>query len=214
MTSIAYEIIDFGVADYLSIQDQVKQKISRVDFTPSIFIGEHFPVITMGRSQTAINNILTSDTAIPIIQTERGGDVTYHGPGQLIVYPIVELVGQQRDLHQYLRILEELIIRSLKDCHIDAHRKDSLTGVWVQDKKVASIGVAVKNIHGCWRTYHGLALNICCDLNAFSLLNPCGLEASIMANIVDFIDTEPQHLQDYLKQRLLFYTGRYIYGEF
>lgn len=196
---------------YLLTHKQQLELLNDIPFTPTILIGEHYPVITLGRSQKSQQNILTNETDIPVVQTERGGDVTYHGPGQLVVYPIMKLEGDRRDLHQHLRMLEEVVILSLKEIGLTGERKEKLTGVWIQDKKVCSIGVAVKNIKGVWITYHGLALNVCCDLSPFHLINPCGLDASIMANVCDFLPNDPPaDVKECLKQALIRYTSDYI----
>lgn len=148
----------------------------------TLLIGEHPPVITLGRGSHAENLL---NPGIPVLEIERGGDVTYHGPGQLIAYPIMLLPEGKRDLHQYLRNLEEVIILTLKEFGIAGERNPGWTGVWAkapesgQLLKLASIGVSVKK----WVTYHGLALNISTDLAAFSQINPCGLQSEVMTSI-------------------------------
>jgi lipoate-protein ligase B len=140
-----------------------------------LLLTEHEPVLTMGRA-TSQSNILCSkeeliSRKIDLFEIERGGDVTFHGPGQLVAYPIIDLTQRGRDLHLYLRDLEQLIITTLGELGLEAGTKKGLTGVWVKDHKLAAIGVAVSR----WITYHGLALNVNTDMDYFKLINPCGI---------------------------------------
>ncbi|OGH95719.1 MAG: lipoyl(octanoyl) transferase [Candidatus Melainabacteria bacterium GWF2_32_7] len=137
---------------------------------------EHYPVFTMGKGADR-NNIL--DKNIPIIVINRGGDLTYHGPGQLIGYIIMDLKSQNLDVHQYLRKIEDLIIEVLKEIDIQAYKVEKLTGVWANNKKLASIGIGVKK----GITMHGFALNVNPDLSNFSKINPCGLNSSLISSI-------------------------------
>jgi lipoyl(octanoyl) transferase len=138
-------------------------------------------VITQGRSAKTSNILDPGQT--PVIAIERGGDVTYHGPGQLVAYPILLLRETERDLHRFLRHLEEAIIRTLADFGISSLRRPGKTGVWTADteegRKLASIGVAVRK----WVTLHGLALNVTTDLSRFAAINPCGFDASVMTSM-------------------------------
>ncbi len=143
----------------------------------TLLLGEHPHIITLGRG-TRPENILNPPN-IPIVEIERGGDVTYHGPGQLVGYPIFNLEEGERDLHQYLRKLEAVIISVLDQYDICGERKPGWTGVWVGESKIASIGVAVKK----WVTYHGFALNVTTDLACFDPINPCGLSATVMTSM-------------------------------
>jgi len=140
-----------------------------------LLLTEHEPVITKGRA-TDINNLLCSPEelavrGVELHEIERGGDITYHGPGQLVIYPIIDLNNHGRDLHKYLRDLERMIIVTLGELGISAGVKQGLTGVWADDKKLAAIGVAVSR----WVTYHGAALNVNTDLDYYKLINPCGI---------------------------------------
>jgi lipoate-protein ligase B len=140
-----------------------------------LLLTEHRPVITMGRA-TSMKNLLRTpeeltERGIELFSIERGGDITFHGPGQLVAYPIIDLNTRGRDLHLYLRDLERLLISTLGDLNLKAELKQGLTGVWVNNHKLAAIGVAVSR----WITYHGLALNVNTDLDYFKLINPCGI---------------------------------------
>jgi len=140
-----------------------------------LIITEHDPVITMGRG-TDRNNLLKSpedleELGIELFEIERGGDITFHGPGQIVMYPILDLRTQNRDLHKYLRNLELFVIATLEKISLNASTKSGLTGIWVSDHKLGAIGVAVSK----WITYHGIALNVSTDIDYFELVNPCGI---------------------------------------
>ncbi|RME05990.1 MAG: lipoyl(octanoyl) transferase [Deltaproteobacteria bacterium] len=143
---------------------------------------EHPPVITVGRKRNARRNILDPGE-IPVIEVERGGDVTYHTPGQLVGYPILLLEPDSRDLHRYLRDLEDLLIRLLAVYGIGAERNPPYTGVWHGGRKLASIGVAVH----AWVTLHGFALNVNNDPAEFTRIHPCGLPAEVMGSVAQIL---------------------------
>jgi len=143
----------------------------------SIWFVEHDPVLTLGRASHSENLLLSESTlrarGVEVVSIERGGDVTYHGPGQIVAYPIVALDGLPggRDMHRYLRDLEDVLIGMLASYGIAAGRRSQYTGVWVGDRKVAAIGVAVRR----WITFHGFALNLDPDLSHFEWIHPCGI---------------------------------------
>ena len=146
----------------------------------TLILCEHDPVITVGRRLAAKDNIL--DQAFPVVEIERGGDVTYHGPGQLVAYPIVQLGEGERDLHRYLRNLEQAILDVLGELGLVGCRNEGYTGAWVGssgERKIASIGIAVRR----WVTFHGLALNVSTDLAHFGAMRPCGLSATVMTSL-------------------------------
>ena len=139
---------------------------------------EHEPVYTLGLRAGAAAHLLWDDAerarrGIGLEQTGRGGDITYHGPGQLVGYPIVSL-DRSRDLHAYLRFLEQVVIDALAELGLNAARRDGLTGIWVGPRKIAAIGVAARR----WVTYHGFALNLDPDLTPFSGIVPCGIPSA------------------------------------
>ena len=142
----------------------------------TLVLVEHPNVITIGRRMNSRANILNA-SGIPVVEIERGGDVTYHGPGQLVGYPILKLI--ERDLHKYLRDLEEALIGVCAHFGLSGTRNPGWTGVWLGEKKVASIGIAVRK----WVTLHGFALNVATDLRQFAAINPCGLEANVMTSL-------------------------------
>lgn len=144
----------------------------------AVVFAEHRPVVTCGRSGDGTNLLATpgqlAALGVEFHRSGRGGDVTYHGPGQWTVYPVLRLEWYGRDLHRYLRLLEECVIRFLADFGVAGARRPGLTGVWVDNAKVAAVGVAVTR----WITWHGFALNIDPDLSRFtSLMHPCGIAA-------------------------------------
>lgn len=166
-------IVDYGKAYELQ-KSLLQEKIegSNVDY---LILLQHNPVITIGRNGNN-KNILVSESLlkshkIELYEIERGGDVTYHGPGQITGYPIIDLRHFKKDVHWYIRNLEEVIIRVLSEYGIKGKRVDEYTGVWVGDEKIAAIGVAIKR----WITFHGFAFNVYPDLSYFKLINPCGI---------------------------------------
>jgi lipoyl(octanoyl) transferase len=165
--------------DALRLQESaVARKIDR-PFEDELLLLEHEPVYTIGR--TPDQSSLRSAPALPhpVVQINRGGQATYHGPGQLIGYPIIDLRSRGQDLHRYLRALEAILIETLRAFGIDSARRDGLTGVWVGPRKIASIGVGVRR----WITMHGFALNVCGDLSPFQQIVPCGIAGVEMTSI-------------------------------
>jgi lipoyl(octanoyl) transferase len=160
------------------------EQLARVDAIAAgqapeaVLLVEHEPVITLGRRREARANVLDAGD-LPVIEVERGGDATYHGPGQLVGYPLILLGPTERDLHAHLRRLEGALIEVLDACGLDAGRRDGQTGVWIGPRKIASVGVAVRR----WVTYHGFALNVDTPLDPFHRLNPCGLSAHVMTSM-------------------------------
>lgn len=162
---------------------------------------EHPPTITIGRSGSLDNVLISSkrlvQAGIPLFFIDRGGDVTYHGFGQLVGYPILDLRDQGRDLHLYIRNLEEVIIRTLGDFSIEADWNESHPGVWVKGEEIAAIGLSVKK----WVSMHGFALNVNTDLHHFAFINPCGFSdkrATSMSKVIgQKISTE--EVADHLK---------------
>jgi lipoyl(octanoyl) transferase len=144
----------------------------------TLILCEHDPVVTVGRGASAP---ALADASIEVLEVERGGEATFHGPGQLVAYPILKLPEGRRDLHRLLRDLEQVVIDCLAEVDLVGERRPGLTGVWVAGRKVCSLGVAVRR----WVTWHGLALNLKADLAAFAAFRPCGLDPSVMANVGD-----------------------------
>jgi lipoyl(octanoyl) transferase len=165
-------------AEVLALQHARVAARQRQEIADTLLLVEHDDVVTLGRRRDARDNVLPGNT-LPVVEIERGGDATYHGPGQLVAYPIVQLEAHERDLHAYLRQLEEAVMRVCADLGLPAGRREGWTGVWIGDRKVASIGIAVRR----WVTFHGLALNVSTDLGKFAHMNPCGLDAQVMTSL-------------------------------
>ncbi len=167
-------------ADALELQEQaVEARRTNEDLGDEILLLEHEPVYTIGR--TPDRSSLRSETSLPhpLFAINRGGQATYHGPGQLMGYPILNLKRHGQDLHRYLRWIEDVLIELLARYGIDAGTREGLTGVWVGQRKIASIGVGVRH----WITMHGFALNVCGDLQPFASIVPCGISGVEMTSI-------------------------------
>jgi lipoyl(octanoyl) transferase len=175
-------VLDLGTREYgeaWALQRDLVAARQRDEVPDTLVLVEHPHVITAGRSAHRENLLAVGD--VPLFEIERGGDVTYHGPGQLVGYPIFLLRPEERDLHRYLRNLEEALIRAVARFGLAGERKAGWTGLWTAGgaRKLASIGVAVKR----WVTMHGFALNVSTDLTRFAAINPCGLDASVMGSV-------------------------------
>jgi lipoyl(octanoyl) transferase len=174
-------VVDLGRLDYPAAhrrQLEVHGARKRGEIDDTLLLVEHPHVYTLGRRREAAANVLDPGD-VPVIEVERGGDVTYHGPGQLVAYPIMLLGDGERDLHRFLRNLEEAIIATLAAFGLEAGRVEGATGVWRDGRKLASIGIACRR----WITFHGLALNVACDLSYFHRINPCGFDAAVMTSM-------------------------------
>jgi lipoyl(octanoyl) transferase len=148
-----------------------------------LLLVEHPPVVTLGRSAKDAHLLASGEMlaarGIELFEVERGGDVTFHGPGQLVGYPILDLKRHRKDLHWYLRQVEQALIDALEEIGIPADRNPGLTGVWTAGRKIASIGVHARD----WVTWHGFALNVTTDLSYFDLMVPCGIQAVTMTSV-------------------------------
>ena len=175
-----------GSMDYqtaLELQLDYLEKRINGEINDTLIFLQHTPTITIGRKGNK-DNLLISEKIleqkkIKYYEVNRGGDITYHGPGQLVCYPIIDLKDHTKDVHKYLRTLEQIIIDVLLEFDIEARRIDGLTGVFVKHSKIASIGVGIKR----WVTFHGLSLNINTDLSYFDFIVPCGLNNNPVTSI-------------------------------
>ncbi len=186
------EAIDVGSMPYLDCLEMQRDLVDarcNDEIPDMLILAEHDPVITLGRRRTASSNVLTPGD-IPVVEVERGGDATFHGPGQIVGYPIFKLQPDEQDLHRVLRRIEEALVRVLAQVGLEAGPKENHTGVWCGSKKLVSVGVAVRQ----WVTYHGFALNVDTDLAFFERINPCGLEAQVMSSIVEMGGKVPSGL--------------------
>jgi lipoyl(octanoyl) transferase len=167
-------------ADALALQEEiVARKRHDRSSEDQLLLLEHEPVYTIGRTPDQSSLLVAEHLPHPLFSTNRGGQATYHGPGQLMGYPIIDLRRCGQDLHRYLRWLEQLLIELLAEYGIAASRRESLTGVWIGDRKSASIGVGIRH----WITMHGFALNVCGDLSPFKHIVPCGINNVAMTSM-------------------------------
>ena len=180
-------VVNLGVLPYgpaLEFQrDVARRVIEREIASDVLLLVEHPPVVTLGRTSKGANLLASPaflrERGVELFEVERGGDVTFHGPGQLVGYPIIDLKRHRQDLHWYLRQVEETLIRTLSVFGISAERSAGQTGVWTNGRKIASIGVHARE----WVTWHGFALNVSTDLSFFDMIVPCGIAGVTMTSI-------------------------------
>lgn len=145
----------------------------------SLLLLEHEPVYTIGRTRDHSSLRNAAHLPHPVVETNRGGQATFHGPGQLVGYPILHLGRRGRDIHRCLRFLEEVLLRACAEYGLTAQRREGLTGVWIADRKVASLGVGLRK----WVTMHGFAINVCNPLEPFREITPCGIQGVEMTSL-------------------------------
>jgi len=199
-------IIDLGLIDYeraWDLQHQLWSRRVEEELPDVLLFLEHPHVITLGRRGNRSHLIASPEVLeamrIPLFHVERGGDVTYHGPGQIVVYPVFNLKDYGYRLVRYVSQLEEVILSVLKDFGIVGRRDPLNRGVWVDGEKIASVGVAIKR----WVSFHGLSLNYETDLKYFELINPCGLEGKKMTSMSKILGTEISRKR--LVERMVFH---------
>jgi lipoyl(octanoyl) transferase len=190
----SWKVVDLGTEPFrdtwarqlaLVEQRQKTEAAAAGETSDTLLVVEHPHVFTLGRRREAEANVLMPGD-VEVIGIERGGDVTYHGPGQIVAYPIVLLGDGERDLHRYLRNLEEAVIATCARFGLTTDREPGKTGVWLTTptgmrRKLCSMGIACRK----WVTFHGLALNVTADLGYFRRINPCGFEASVMTSMAE-----------------------------
>jgi lipoate-protein ligase B len=189
-------LVDIDLIEYRTAWDFQRELIAakiKSDLPDILILLEHNPVITLGRRGNR-QHIRASPEAliaegINIYHVERGGEVTYHGPGQIVGYPIMNLGNWRRDVSWYIFSLEEVLIRTLGDFGIEGTRNRLNRGVWVADRKIGSIGVAITR----WVTYHGFSLNVSPNMSHYHLITPCGLEGIEVTSLREFLGKEPDH---------------------
>jgi len=213
-----FSIFDLGLTNFKdswSLQRDIFNRVQNGKLSSALLLCQHYPVITLGRSAKKKNILISEEKlkylGIPVYEIERGGDVTYHGPGQVIAYPIFNLQLFKKDIHLFLRQLEEVAINLLAEFKIEARRNPGYTGVWVDCpknngnhrsglNKIASIGIAIRN----WITFHGISINIQkSDLERFNLIKPCGLDIevtsieSILGNTIEVTSVKEKLAQTF-----------------
>jgi lipoate-protein ligase B len=190
---------NWGGIDYpaaVKLQEKLLHLKQREASPDVLLFVEHPHVYTLGRGGDASNILAAQD--VPVYRTSRGGDVTYHGPGQLVVYPIIDLRSKlRRDVHRYLRNLESAAIRTLNDFGLEGSRRPPWTGIWLGDRKIAAIGIAVRRSI----TFHGLALNVNTDLSYFTRIIPCGLSWADVTSMAKELGAEQSQTE--VRERFL-----------
>jgi len=184
----AWTVVDLGTEPFRAVwsrQLALVQQRQQNEIPDTLVLVEHPHVFTLGRRREAEANVLMPGD-VEVVGIERGGDVTYHGPGQIVAYPIVLLGDGERDLHRYLRNLEDAVIATCQRFGLVCDREPGKTGVWLTTpagarKKLCSMGIACRK----WVTFHGLALNVTADLAYFRRINPCGFESSVMTSMAE-----------------------------
>ena len=195
LLTVALGRLDY--AEALELQRNIaRDRIAGTIQQDVLLLMEHPPVVTMGRASKEKHLVASPEflksKGVELFEVERGGDVTFHGPGQLVGYPIIDLKRHRQDLHWYLRKIEESLINTLADFGIPGERNTAYTGVWTRGKKIASIGVHARD----WVTWHGFALNVNTDLSYFDLIIPCGIDGVVMTSIAREVGSEMVSMQD------------------
>ncbi|MCG8484847.1 MAG: lipoyl(octanoyl) transferase LipB [Clostridia bacterium] len=175
--------------DGLNMQQSARKKVLDGEYDGILFILEHAPVYTLGtgggRENFLISEEELSEKGIDIVETKRGGNVTFHGPGQVVAYPIFNLKKLKQDAHWYIDCLEEVVIKTLEEYGIAGSRKSEYRGVWIDGLKISALGVHLKR----WVTFHGLSFNVNVDKAYFNMINPCGITQYGISSLEDYTDS-------------------------
>ena len=187
MLNAAVQVVHCGRVDYalaLTRQERLAADIAAGRAAETLLLLEHPPVYTIGRGGDAAHLL---DPQAQVLRVDRGGDITWHGPGQVVGYPLVHLGRRGRDLHHWLCLLEELLIRTLAAFAVPAGRRAGMTGVWSERGKIGFVGVGVRR----WVSLHGFSLNVCPDLDAFDRIVPCGIPSCPLTSMAREIEPSP-----------------------
>ncbi len=208
---------DLGLIDYQEawdLQKEIHQLHYDNNIDDIILLLEHPHTYTLGKTAHRENLVgddkYLKENNISVYDIDRGGDITYHGPGQLVGYPIIDLTKWQRDTHKYLRALEDVIINVCKDYGLDAGRIKNLTGVWIEDRKIAAIGIKVSR----WITMHGFAFNINTDLNLFNGIIPCGITDKAVTSLRKELKLNDVPLTEVKEKLLTHFKSIFNYNSF
>ena len=188
------KILDLGRMDYKpswDFQKNFHQDVLSGKETDTLILVEHEPVYTLGKNANKEHLLDKSNSKVKVYNVERGGDITFHGPGQLVGYPILNLNNFKKNISWFMRTLENILIECLNTYNIDAYQKKGLTGVWVNDEKIGAQGVKISR----WVTMHGFSLNINTDLSFFDMIVPCGI-ANCKVTSMEKLLGAPQNMQD------------------
>ena len=200
------DIYELGTVPYekaLEYQESLLARRIAEEIQDSLILLEHPPTITTGRKGNTGNLLVREEYlkkhGISFIHASRGGDITFHGPGQIVGYPILNLKNHGMDIRNHLRMIEEMIIRTLRDFDIEGRRIDGVTGVWVKRSKIASIGIAIRK----WVTYHGFALNVSTNLDYFDLILSCGITDVRITSIGSWLGNKESVRMDDVTQSVI-----------
>ena len=212
------DIYELGTVPYekaLEYQENLLAKRIAEEIQDSLILLEHPPTITTGRKGNTENLLVREEYlkkhGISFVHASRGGDITFHGPGQIVGYPILNLKNHEMDIRKHLRSIEEVIIRTLGDFEIEGRRIDGVTGVWVKRNKIASIGIAIRK----WVTYHGFALNVSTNLDYFELILSCGITDVRITSIGNWLgDEEEVKMDDVTRSVIKNFMGVFGFEDF
>lgn len=210
--AISYNILDLGKADYTEtweIQKELQAKRISGQIDDQLLLVEHPPVYTLGKNAPMDDLLIKDNDDISIIQTDRGGKITFHGPGQLVGYPIIDLNNYKRSISWYMRELEQLIINVLLDYNINSQRKKGLTGIWVKDKKIAALGVRISR----WVTMHGFSLNINPDLSYYEGIVPCGITDFGVTSMAEILEKKCPKISDTKLKIIDYFSSQFSGGK-
>ena len=212
------DIYELGTVPYekaLEYQESLLAKRIAEEIPDSLILLEHPPTITTGRKGNTGNLLVRKEYlekhGVSFIHASRGGDITFHGPGQIVGYPILNLKNHEMDIRKHLRSIEEVIIRTLRDFEIEGRRVDGVTGVWVKRSKIASIGIAIRK----WVTYHGFALNVSTNLDYFELILSCGITDVRITSIGSWLGNEESvRMEDVTRSVIKNFMGVFGFEDF
>ncbi len=205
---LSHNILDLGLSDYndtWKLQKKLQSKRILGEIEDHLLLVEHPPVFTLGKNASK-QHIINNSEDVSIIQTDRGGNITFHGPGQLVCYPILDLNHYKRSITWYMRELEQLIIDVLGEYDIKASRKKGLTGTWVKDKKIAALGVRISR----WVTMHGFSLNINPDLNFYKNIIPCGIKEYGVTSMAKIMGSEVPSMNEIKAKITKHFTKNFV----
>ena len=205
---LSHNILDLGLSDYndtWKLQKKLQSKRILGEIEDHLLLVEHPPVFKLGKNASK-QHIINDSEDVSIIQTDRGGNITFHGPGQLVCYPILDLNHYKRSITWYMRELEQLIIDVLGEYGIKASRKKGLTGTWVKDKKIAALGVRISR----WVTMHGFSLNINPDLNFYKNIIPCGIKEYGVTSMAKIMDNEVPSMDEVKTKMTKHFTKNFV----
>lgn len=216
--SSTLDIYELGTVPYekaLEYQESLLAKRIAEEIPDSLILLEHPPTITTGRKGNTGNLLVRKEYlekhGVSFVHASRGGDITFHGPGQIVGYPILNLKNHEMDIRKHLRSIEEVIIRTLGDFEIEGRRIDGVTGVWVKRSKIASIGIAIRK----WVTYHGFALNVSTNLDYFELILSCGITDVRITSIGSWLGNEESiRMDDVLRSVIKNFMGVFGFEDF